>query len=72
MAIQLFDEFALYLAQHGVTLTELSQKETFAITKRWTTRFAKRSVGLHETTGPKAVESWLTEEADDLLLLFMS
>ena len=71
-AINLLDDFMSYLAQNGVTLTELSRKESFAITKRWTSQFATRSEDLHETQGPKAIDRWLSADADDLILLFLS
>ena len=70
--IKLLDDFISYLAQHGVSLTEFSRKESFAITKHWTSVFARQSNSLHETQGSKAIDKWLSTEADDLILLFLS
>lgn len=70
--IKLLDDFMSYLTEHGVSLKELSRQESIAITKHWTSVFAKQSDSLHETQGPKAVTSWLSAQGDDLLLLFLS
>jgi hypothetical protein len=70
--IKLLDDFRRYLADHGVTLTELPRKESFAITKRWTSVFAAQSENLVETQGWKAIDQWLTTTDDQLILLFLS
>lgn len=70
--IKLLDDFRYYLANHGVTLTELPRKESFAITKRWTSVFAVESPNLHETYGAKAIEEWLSTTDDQLIVLFLS
>ncbi len=70
--IALLDEFVSWLNGHGVTLTELSRKDSFAITKQWTSVFADPFSNLHETKGPKAVTYWLASPGDDLILLFLS
>lgn len=70
--MQLLEDFMSYLAENGVSLTELSRKESFAITKRWTSVFAIESDRLYETCGSKAVASWLSAASDDLILLFLS
>jgi hypothetical protein len=66
------ENLLVYLADHGVTLTELSRRESFAITKRWTTVFARQSDQLHETRGLKAINKWLGTAEDELILLFLS
>ena len=71
-AINLLDDFRHYLADHGVTLTELPRKESFAITKRWTSVFAAQSDNRHETQGLKAIDKWLKTTDDQLILLFLS
>jgi hypothetical protein len=68
----LLDDFHDYLASHGVTLTELSRKESFAITKQWTSIFAAKSDALHEIVGLKAIDTWLSTTDDSLILLFLS
>ena len=72
VTINLLEQFRRYLADHGVTLTELSRKESFAITKRWTSVFAARSDHLQETRGLKAIDKWLSATDDQLILLFLS
>ncbi|WP_146504033.1 hypothetical protein [Rubinisphaera italica] len=68
----MLDDFHRYLVDHGVTLTELPRKESFAITKRWTSVFAVESDDLHETQGLKAIDKWLKTTDDQLILLFLS
>ena len=53
-------------------LTELTRKESFAITKRWTSVFAAQSDNLRETQGLKAIDKWLKTTDDQLILLFLS
>ena len=71
-AIVLLEEFHQYLADHGVTLTELTRKESFAITKRWTSVFARQSDNLQEIQGLKAIDEWLGTADGHLILLFLS
>lgn len=68
----MLDAFMSYLDDHGVSLEELPRKESFAITKRWTSVFADSSNELAEIHGPKAVTRWLAGGAEDLILLFLS
>ena len=70
--MRLLDEFMTCLTEHGVTLTELSRQESFAITKRWTSVFASQSDSLHETQGWKAINKWMSATDADLILLFLS
>ena len=70
--MRLLDEFMTYLTEHGVTLTELSRQESFAITKQWTSVFAVQSDSLHETQGYKAIDKWMSATDVDLILLFLS
>jgi hypothetical protein len=70
--IELLEDFHRYLADHGVTLTELPRKESFAIMKRWTSVFARQSDSLRETHGLKAVDKWLATTDDELIVLFLS
>ncbi len=72
ISIELLEEFHRYLADRGVTLTEFSRKDSFAITKRWTSVFAAKSDNLRETHGLKAVNEWLATIDDQLILLFLS
>ena len=71
-AIDLLEDFHRYLADQGVTLTELSRAESFAITKRWTSVFTVQSDDLLETRGLKGIDQWLNAPDDHLLLLFLS
>ncbi|TWU07792.1 hypothetical protein [Stieleria varia] len=66
------DDFRSYLMDNGVTLLELSRKESFAIAKRWTSVFAVRSSRLRETVGLKAIDKWMCTTDDQLILLFLS
>ncbi len=68
----MLDDFRQFLADDGVTLTELSQKESFAITKQWTSSFAAQSKNLSEIHGRNAVEHWLKTTDENLILLFLS
>ncbi len=72
VAIKLLENFPQYLADPGVTLKEYSRKDSFAITKRWTSVFAARSDHLREMYGPKAIDAWLSTTDDRLILLFLS
>ena len=72
LVIRLLDDFLTYLMENGVSLTELSRQESFAITKEWTSAFATQSDSLHETQGLKAIDKWLSATDGDLILLFLS
>ena len=70
--MKLLDEFTTFLAEHGVSLTELSRQDSFAIAKQWTSVFARQSDGLQETQGLKAISKWLSTTDDEMVLLFLS
>ncbi len=66
------DEFLLYLGGCGVSLEELSRKESFAVTKRWTSVFARGGEGVVEVCGARAVGEWLGCAGGGLIMLFLS
>ena len=61
-----------YLSERDVALTELPRRESFAITKHWTSVFAQTSSGVSLKLGSKAVSEWLGTDDEDLILLFLS
>ena len=60
-----------YLSERDVALTELSRRESFAITKHWTSVFAQSSSGVPLKLGSKAVSEWLGNDDEDLILLLL-
>lgn len=70
--MDLLHAFERYLADHGVTLTGLSRKESFAVMKRWTSVFARPSDKLREVRGRRAIERWLSTTGADRMLLYLS
>ena len=72
LTIEFLDDFKSHLSEKGVSLTELSRQESFAVMKQWTSIFATKSDDLHETLGAKAIAKWLSTEEERLILLFLS
>ncbi len=72
VTITQLDAFLSYLADCGVSMTERTRQESFAITKHWTSTFATSSHERVEMYGSRAVAEWLATSEDDLVLLFLS
>lgn len=72
LSIDLLDDFLAYLTEHGVSLSERTRRESFAITKQWTLAFGKRPNEFSEAVGSNAVRQWLQTEDKNLVLLFLS
>ena len=72
LPIDLLDEFFTYLTEHDVSLSERTQRESFAITKHWTSVFGKTLNESSETVGSNAVRQWLLTKDNNLVLLFLS
>ena len=62
----------MYLAQSDVSFTERSRRESFAVTKQWTSVFAQSMPGPVGKVGSQAVSEWLAAEDENLILLFLS
>lgn len=61
-----------YLAEHDVSLSELPRRESFAITKRWTSIFGRFTDGSPHLHSSKAVTEWLQTTETNLILLMLS
>jgi len=69
---ELLDRFFEYLADHGITSTEMTQKQSFAIQKQWTSKFGGFRQGTRHKHGYRAVEQFLSEPSRDYVILFLS
>ena len=68
----MLESLLAHLTDHGVTLSEFSKKESFAVAKQWTSIFGRFKVGTPHKHGLRAVNQYLSEPDDDLILLFLS
>ena len=67
------DQMQSYLIARGVALSELPQRESFAVQKQWTSVFGRFAPGTPHKHGEKAVLEYLAEKnAHDMILLFLS
>lgn len=70
--MDLMDRLFAYLSEHDVTLTEVPKKQSFAIQKRWTSVFGGFKNGTPHKHGSRAIDQFLAEPAQSLILLFLS
>ena len=68
----MFEQFLTYLSEHEVSLTEMPRRESFVITKRWTSIFGRFANGSPHSHGSEAVSLWLQTDETNLILLFLS
>ena len=66
------EAFFSYLNDEGVLLSEYARKESFAITRRWTSTFATSQSDQIEILGPGAITEWLAIHDSEFVLLFLS
>ncbi len=68
----LMDRFVAHLADNKIHLTELTQKQSFAIQKKWTSTFCGSPRGASEVVGQRAVAEFLSAPIQDYVILFLS
>jgi hypothetical protein len=68
----LMDRFIACLADHKIILTEQTQKQSFAIQKKWTSTFCGSPREASEVVGRRAIEEFLSAPIQDYVILFLS